>query len=339
MSPSSDANLILTFGEISTQFNRSFGIFILIFGSIGNILHCLILSQRTLRSNPCAFLFRMSSIANIISILIGVPTRILAGWNIDPTNTLSWLCKCRAFLVFTSRTIAFWLIVLATIDQWLSSSMKVHHRQMSTLKNARKGILIVIFLSISLHIQMFYCYEANLTNTPLKCYGKSLECRLITDLTYSFLTIILPLLLTLIFGLKTVSNVHQVCSRIHPMNTIAIIYSANPGIKKITSNRQRKKKLDHHLLLVLFIGVIISTLFTLPQAIDKLYSTFTIKFENSKNDDATDSLIYNIVLLLSFVASGTPFYIYILVGGTVYRNALSNLFKKSCRKLPQFFHK
>jgi hypothetical protein len=67
--------------------NRSFAIFILIFGSIGNILNFFVLSQRTLRSNPCALRFLISSVANIISIFVGIPTRILAGWNMDPTYT------------------------------------------------------------------------------------------------------------------------------------------------------------------------------------------------------------------------------------------------------------
>ena len=38
------------------QFNWFFAIFILIFGTIDNILICLILSQRKIRSNPCACL-------------------------------------------------------------------------------------------------------------------------------------------------------------------------------------------------------------------------------------------------------------------------------------------
>ncbi len=63
---------------------------------------------------------------------------------------------------------------------------------------------------------------------------------------------------------------------------------------------------------MLLVEVIFSILFTLPPAIEKLYSTFTIDFIKSDSQNARDSLIYNIVLLLWFLASGIPFYIYTL---------------------------
>jgi hypothetical protein len=94
---------------------------------------------------------------------------------------------------------------------------------MNTIKNAKRGISLVIFLSICLYIQMFYCYEANLINTPLKCYGKTEICRLTTDLIYSFITILLPSLLMFIFGLRTIFNVRQVRRRIQPINNTQII--------------------------------------------------------------------------------------------------------------------
>jgi hypothetical protein len=49
---------------------------------------------------------------------------------------------------------------------------------------------------------------------------------------------------------------------------------------------------------MLLVEVIFSILFTLPPAIEKLYSTFTIDFIKSDSQNARDSLIYNIVLLL-----------------------------------------
>jgi hypothetical protein len=92
-----------------------------------------------------------------------VAIRLLGDWSTDLTDTSPWLCKWRIFVLFSSRTIASWLITLATLDRWLSSSTDVHYRQMSTLKNVRDGLLIIIFLSCLAYAQVFYCYEANLT--------------------------------------------------------------------------------------------------------------------------------------------------------------------------------
>ncbi len=134
---SSNVTEITNLNNLSAQFNRYLSIVILLFGIVGNILNCLALSQRTLRSNPCATLFLASSIANLITLISGVAVRLLAGWSTDLTNTVGWLCKFRIFVLFTSRTVAPWLIALATIDRWCSSSIPVHRREMSTLKNAQ----------------------------------------------------------------------------------------------------------------------------------------------------------------------------------------------------------
>ncbi|CAF3701685.1 unnamed protein product, partial [Rotaria sordida] len=82
----SNRDFIETLEYISKQFNRYFSIFIFLFGTIGNILNCFVLSQSTLRLNPCAYLFLISSIANMISIIFGLTTRILAGWNMGLTD-------------------------------------------------------------------------------------------------------------------------------------------------------------------------------------------------------------------------------------------------------------
>src|SRR4051812_26293755 len=115
-SNSSDANLLTTLNNLSPHLNRYLSIGILVFGTVGNLLNCLTLSQRALRSNPCSFLFLASSIANLVTLISGVAVRLLAGWSADLTDTIGWLCKFRIFVLFTSRTIASWLIMLATFD-------------------------------------------------------------------------------------------------------------------------------------------------------------------------------------------------------------------------------
>jgi hypothetical protein len=153
MSSSTDANLIALLNNVSTQLNRYFAIFIFLFGVVGNITNTLVLMQRPLRSNPCAWLFLVSSIACLISILSGLIPRFLSTWNTDMTNTNQVLCKLRIFIFFDSLTIAFWLIMLATVDRWLSSSTDVTRRRRSTLKNAQRGLIVIVILSTIIEIQ------------------------------------------------------------------------------------------------------------------------------------------------------------------------------------------
>ncbi|CAF4685896.1 unnamed protein product, partial [Rotaria sp. Silwood2] len=243
---------------ISDQFNRYLAPIIFLFGAVGNIVNCLVLSQRTLRSNPCAFLFLSSSFIDLISILIGLPTRILAGWHLDPTATINWICKTRVFIVFSTRTMGIWLIAFATIDRWLISSIDIHRRHMSSLKNVKREIFIIVILSILFYIHMFPCYEANNINAPLKCYEETEKCRVITDLTYVILSIIMPLLLMIVFGLLTISHVHHLHSRVAPtgnhLGTIAQSRHAN----------LHSKKIDRHLLGMLTLQIFLLIVLCIP---------------------------------------------------------------------------
>lgn len=320
------------FGDASVQINRYFTLGVFCFGVTGNVLNIPVLSQRKLRKNPCAWLFLISSFANLISILFGLTTRIKSGWDLDLTDTVPWLCKLRAFTVFSSRTIALWLITLATIDRWVLSSTHANRRKKSTLKNAQIGTLIISIASILLYIQMFYCYDVNLINAPLKCYGKTIACRHVTDLTYGFATILCPLFLMLLFGLLTVLNIRQSQRRARQIVPIESMQN-NATVSSDNQQKRFKRKTDRHLLFMLFIQVILLTILTLPQSIQKIYSTFADKISSDSYDQSVNNFIYSFVLLLSFIASGMPFYIYTLCGGNIFRKALFNLFKTIGKKM------
>lgn len=317
-SNSSTSNLIITLNTLSPYLNRYLSIGILVFGSIGNILNCLALSQRTLRSNPCSFFFLTSSMASLITLISGVLVRLLAGFSADLTDTVNWLCKLRIFILFDSRTIASWLIMLATFDRWLSSSINVNRRQKSSLKNARRGVFIVILLSSLAYAQIFYCYEANLTNAPLKCYGRTTWCRLLIDSEFTALSILLPSSLMFIFGFMTILNLRSVAFR--RVQPVTITAAHATGTR--TGSISRSKKRDHYLLLMLCVQVILLTLFSLPQAIQNLFANAT-RFEvRSPTYIAINNFVFNLFLLLTYVTNGMPFYIYTLTGGSIFRKAL-----------------
>jgi len=329
MSNSSDIDLSETLDLISIQFNRYFSIFIFLFGITGNFLNCLVLSRPSLRSNPCAFYFLISSIANLISILFCLTTRTMSGWNMDLTDTNAFICKFRAFVMFVSRSIAFWLIAFATIDRWLLSCSQYQRRKVSSLKNAQRGTIGIIILSSLLYCQIFYCYDPNIISAPLRCYAKTVLCRLVTDLTYALITISCPLLIMYIFGVMTISNIHQIYFVSLAQMKLLDTNEKNKNILKLTNDqRRRRKRIDRYLRHVLFIQVIFLTVLTIPQVIEKFYTTLTMNQIKSRLNITIDHFIYNFVLLLTYLASGMPFYIYTLSGGNVFRKTFLNLFKK-----------
>lgn len=318
---SSDAQFIAAINNISTQINRYLSIFIFLFGIFGNIFNVLVFSQRSFRKNPCAILFMVSSVANLIAILSGLTSRTLSGWAADLTNTDRFLCKFRAFILNVARPIAFWLILLAAVDRWLLSNTDVRFREMSTLKNAYRGIIVITISSIIIFSQILYCYEPNLINAPLKCYGATLACRLLTDLSFTIITILIPIFLMLIFGLMTIKNIHQSRVQTEPANTS----TANTTKSHHGISQQRRHKTDSRLFLMLITQITLLLIFGLPLGIQKLYTSITVNRIPSNTQVAIDNFVYNFVLLLNFLANGMPFYIYTLVGGSIFRTAFMKI--------------
>ncbi|CAF4756236.1 unnamed protein product, partial [Rotaria sp. Silwood2] len=96
-------------------------------------------------------------------------------------------------------------------------------------------------------------------------------------------------------------------------------------LKSKNIQQQRKKRIDRYLRHVLFVQIILLTIFTLPQVIEKFYTTLTVNTKKSLLHMTIDKFIYNFALLLTYLASGMPFYIYTLSGGSIFRTTLRNL--------------
>jgi hypothetical protein len=328
MSASSEASEVTLFNDLTIQMNRYFGIFIFFIGTIGNIFNILVLSKKELRSNPCAWLFLMSSIMSISTFFSGLTTRILSGWQLDYSTTNRFLCKLRGLVAFGSLNATFWLIALATIDRWLSSSILTSRRQKSTLKNAQRGTIFIISLSFGLYIQMLVCYEANLINTPTKCYSKSSACLLLNNLSLALISILCPLLIMILFGLMTISNIRQSHLRIHHQPTNA---SGQPT--NTTGQQNQRKKIDRQLLIMLFFQITVFLILSLPLPIDRFYLTFTSNNYITTLQTSIDSFIYNLALLAIYLANGIPFYIYTICGGSIFRKALFDVFTRFRRMI------
>jgi len=306
------------FKEITSKIHRYAGIIIFFAGIIGNILNILLLSHRSLRSNTCVTIFIGSSITGTITILSGLISRVTTIWIVDLTDTIHWICKCRGFILYTFRFMTFWLIMLATIDRWLVSSRDARLRRLSSIKNVFRSIFLIGIFSILIHLQIFSCHKANLKNTPLECFNKDMKCRLLNDLIFAFVTILIPLMVIVVFGWMTILNVRSTQS-----------------VMKAKSINKSSKRRDQDVFRMLLIQVILLACLTLPMAIQKLYTTFKIHHGNdhrSKHDKRMNDFIYRIALLMTFIANGMQFYVNALSGGRVFRKVLVDFFRSiKCR--------
>jgi hypothetical protein len=81
------------------------------------------------------------------------------------------------------------------------------------------------------------------------------------------------------------------------------------------------------------VQVILLIIFCIPQAIQKFYITFKPFGTVSKRKEAINHFLYNIEVLLAFVANGMPFYLYTLAGGRIFRQASMNFLRTIQQKL------
>jgi hypothetical protein len=327
------ANLIASLNDVSNILNKYLPIFIYAFGIIGNLLNGLVLSQAPLRSNPSAACFLMSSIAGLLVIVSGLTSRMMSGYAVDLTLTVDWICKVRNFLVYGGRTVALYTIALAAVDRWLSSSVDEHLRRLSTMKNTRRAMLAIVTYACVINAPILYCYEANLAGILRGCYGSTYVCRVLTDSMYALGTTMVPLLLMVTFGIRTMNNIRHVRNRIGTVTGSMVVTDKPMNMQR--QQRQQKRKRDRHLLKMLLVQILLLCLFTCPHPVEKLYSSIVPALPAQSLENAIQNFIFTCLTLLTFTASGMPFYIYTLSGGSVFRNALFGLLKRAVCKCQQ----
>jgi hypothetical protein len=84
---------------ITHELNRYIPILFLTFGTIGNILNIIVFTRPSLRTNPCSLYFISGSIANFLSLYVGLITPFLGIYNLDPTQKSNSLCKIRFYQI------------------------------------------------------------------------------------------------------------------------------------------------------------------------------------------------------------------------------------------------
>jgi len=161
---------------------------------------------------------------------------------------------------------------------------------------------------------------------------------MLTDLSFAIITIVIPLLLMLVFGLMTISNVRQRPRAVQPAISIRNNQVGINTLNTRSDHQQRTKKTDRQLQLMLLVQVILLAVFSLPLAGQKLYANLTVYDSTTALQVAINNFVYNFALQLTFVASGMPFYIYTLAGGSVFRKAFSELVQSvygriTCRRM------
>jgi len=131
--------------------------------------------------------------------------RIFSGWGADPSSHNTTLWKSEAYTHKVGQTSCSYFIRAAAIDRWLQSSQNIYYRQMSSIKNSTRVIILILMIFSIYHSINAICYEAFLEIPPIKCYAGSIICRYFENISYALITVLIPQLMMLFFWLENYS--------------------------------------------------------------------------------------------------------------------------------------
>ncbi|UJR25054.1 hypothetical protein I4U23_006414 [Adineta vaga] len=312
----SDKNAtILYLIQMAASLNRVIPIPLLIFGTIGNIFNIIILTQKSLQNNSCSFYFLSASIANMICLWCGLLTRLLSGYDLDPTILNIYVCKFRYYITYKCLALSACFLVYASIDRWTSSSLNAHIRLFSRIGIAHRMVSWTVVFSCFLYSQAFYCYTVVMNQFPLNCYCPNLACRMFNDILFLILFSIIPPIFMLTFGWLTIKNAKKVRQQINPIS--------------IQSRRRYHlmKKKDRQMITMLLIQIIIFFICVIPSGVSKAHSIFTFNRMKDSLDLTEENFYFQISALILYINCCCAFYIYTLTG-TIFRREFRRLLIK-----------
>lgn len=216
------SSIITDLSYFNTQINIYLGIFILIAGTIGNLLNLLVfLSLQTFRQSSCAFYLLIMSIANIGQLYTGALSRtMISGYSIDWTTTSLFYCKFRLLFLQFSSLVSYSCLCLATIDQFFATSSRVRWQQWCNLKLAQRltaAITFIWMLHTIPYAILFQQVTSSTTNKTSCVASDTVFARYRAYFVGLFLTGFIPVMVTVVFGLLAFHNVHQLAYRTVPL--------------------------------------------------------------------------------------------------------------------------
>lgn len=272
---------------------------LLISGTIGNILNCIIFKHRSLKQNSCSFYFYAASIANLLTLIFGCLTRLLISLGFYPNlSNLSIYCKVRSFLTMSGLSALSWFIVAACADRYASSSINVYIRSFSQVKVAQRVTFLMSIFICFVWSQMFICFDGNIIG--VNCNPSTSFCNTLNDCILLIFYSILPPILMFLFGFLTIRNVNQ---RKFPRST---------------------NKKERQLTMMLIVQVVCFTILSLPISIQKIYDELVVDQIKTKERIERENFFGTLVVLIALINTSLSFYMFTLTS-EVFRKELKIL--------------
>ncbi|UJR24203.1 hypothetical protein I4U23_027169 [Adineta vaga] len=330
------------FADVRVQLTRYVYCPFFILGNIGNILNILVFSREPLRTSVCSIYFLIISIANLVSINIGLLTRILSTLDVpDPSRNVAWYCKGRAYISGLSLTIARHFLCLIAIDRVLMTSTRVSTRQLSSFKIARWIVPISCLSWAIFYVHTLIGYENNRTGTS--CGRQAGFYSTFTTVCTISIDAIIPIIIMAVFTLlmmkqiralrlrrerNVVTTIRQVTTVRSQMRTTTInAISYQDGRSQESNGHNIERQREKQLTRLSFVQVLIYIIFNLPNAVYVVYMLIVTNEKKTADRSAIESFVSLFASILTYIYCTLNFYIYTLSSAT-YRTKTKQIFQQ-----------
>ena len=225
--------------QITREISLYMPIMLLIFGTCGCLCNFITFTSKDLKNSSCAFYFLCIAIIEFSTFYFGLISRLANdhfGSTLFATNLI--YCKIRSYLIVTLPLLVTYMILLTSIDRYMSTRDEARYRAFSQIKMAHyvAPLTILLTMTLSIHMLIFYDFYPSCTAQP-GLYA------LIYSIYLVIFTGILPNGLTLFFGFLTFRNTIRAKRRIIP----------------VTTQQQRQiQRREFHLLVVSQLSIVMS---------------------------------------------------------------------------------
>ena len=242
---------ISSLGFAGQQMSIYYGIPVLIAGIFGGLINTIVfLSLQTFRQSSCAFYLTIMSIVNIGQLFTGLLSRIMInGFAIDWTQNSLFYCKFRYFCFQTCTLISMTCLCLATIDQYFATCSRPRWQQWSNIKLAQRITIVSIFIWILHRIPFLFFYNQVVSYNPSKVSCAATNLMFLQYRAYFatlLLTGLLPIFISVLFGIAAYHNVKQLVHR-----TVPLV----------------RRELDKQLTVMVLVQVLVNSIAVFPYAV------------------------------------------------------------------------
>jgi hypothetical protein len=296
----------MAYSEVYSNLNDYiyiFALFMLLLGVFGNYyMFKVFISCQSLRKNTLSLYFRSLSVINQLLMLYLIRVAALGKYNWDITLTSDFMCKTVRYTTFILRLAAAWLLVVASLDRFISIRFPRQFKFFFTADFQLATIGCIAGLSILIYSPMVWNSQLVSVLSPVSNVT-NVVCKLQSSLVYFWLDLtlsaIVPFILMVFVNMVLINYISKSRARIG----VAII--SQQQHHSGSSGKDRKFAITVLSLNVLFITLHV------PAHIADLLNTYT------SLDPQLSAFIIFLARTLYYSSSSIDFYVQIAVNSVV----------------------